>query len=32
VGGSALMVGWSASFTPDQIQQLTDHVMQFRPQ
>lgn len=31
VGGSPLMVGWSASFTAEQIQQLTDHVESFRP-
>jgi len=31
VGGSSLMVGWSASFTPDQIQQLADYVASFRP-
>jgi caa(3)-type oxidase subunit IV len=30
-GGSPLMVGWSASFTPEQIQQLADHVATFRP-
>jgi len=31
VGGSPLMVGWSASFTPEQIEQLADHVMSLRP-
>jgi caa(3)-type oxidase subunit IV len=31
VGGSPLMVGWSASFTPEQIQQLADYVAAFRP-
>jgi caa(3)-type oxidase subunit IV len=31
VGGSPLMVGWSASFTPEQIQQLADYVATFRP-
>ena len=31
VGGSALMVGWSASFTPEQIQELADYVATFRP-
>jgi caa(3)-type oxidase subunit IV len=31
VGGSSLMVGWSASFTPEQIQQLADYVASFRP-
>ena len=31
VGGSALMVGWSASFTPEQIDQLADYVAAFRP-
>jgi caa(3)-type oxidase subunit IV len=31
VGGSPLMVGWSASFTPEQIEQLADHVETFRP-
>jgi len=31
VGRSPLMVGWSASFTPEQIQQLADHVATFRP-
>jgi mono/diheme cytochrome c family protein len=32
VGKSPLMVGWSASFTAEQIEQLADHVMAFRPQ
>jgi caa(3)-type oxidase subunit IV len=32
VGRSPLMVAWNASFTPEQIEQLTDHVMSFRPQ
>jgi caa(3)-type oxidase subunit IV len=32
VGKSPLMVGWSASFTAEQIEQITDHVMSFRPQ
>jgi caa(3)-type oxidase subunit IV len=32
VGGSSLMVGWSASFSADEIQGLADHVMAFRPQ
>jgi caa(3)-type oxidase subunit IV len=31
VGRSPLMVGWSASFTPEQIEQLADHVMSMRP-
>lgn len=31
VGGSSLMVGWSASFTPEQIQALADYVASFRP-
>ena len=31
VGGSPLMVGWSASFTPEQIQELADYVAAFRP-
>jgi caa(3)-type oxidase subunit IV len=31
VGGSPLMVGWSASFTPEQIQELADYVATFRP-
>jgi mono/diheme cytochrome c family protein len=31
VGKSPLMVGWSASFTPEQIEQLADHVLSFRP-
>ena len=31
VGRSPLMVGWSASFTAEQIQQLADHVATFRP-
>jgi caa(3)-type oxidase subunit IV len=32
VGGSPLMVGWSASFDAEQIQQLADYVATFRPQ
>ena len=31
VGGSPLMVGWSASFTPEQIEELAEHVATFRP-
>lgn len=31
VGGSPLMVGWSASFTAEQIQELADYVATFRP-
>lgn len=31
VGGSPLMVGWSASFSPEQIQQLAEYVATFRP-
>jgi hypothetical protein len=31
VGGSSLMVGWSASFSAEQIQQLADYVASFRP-
>jgi hypothetical protein len=31
VGKSPLMVAWNASFTPEQIEQLADHVMSFRP-
>jgi hypothetical protein len=31
VAKSPLMVGWSASFTPEQIELLADHVMSFRP-
>jgi mono/diheme cytochrome c family protein len=31
VGGSPLMVGWSASFTAEQIQELADLVATFRP-
>lgn len=31
VGGSPLMVGWSASFSEEQIQQLAEHVATFRP-
>jgi len=31
VGGSPLMVGWSASFNAEQIQQLADYVETFRP-
>jgi caa(3)-type oxidase subunit IV len=31
VGKSPLMVGWSASFTPEQIEELAEHVMLFRP-
>ena len=32
VGGSPLMVGWSASFDADQIQQLAEYVAEFRPE
>ena len=32
VGGSSLMVGWSASFDAEQIQQLADYVAEFRPE
>jgi len=32
VGLSPLMVAWSASFTSEQIQELADHVMEFRPE
>jgi mono/diheme cytochrome c family protein len=31
VGGSSLMVGWSASFTPEQIEALAAYVAAFRP-
>jgi caa(3)-type oxidase subunit IV len=31
VGGSPLMVGWSASFDSEQIRQFADHVATFRP-
>ena len=31
VGKSPLMVGWSASFTAEQIQELADYVATFRP-
>ncbi|MSR21156.1 MAG: hypothetical protein EXR91_09290, partial [Gemmatimonadetes bacterium] len=31
VGKSPLMVGWSASFTAEQIQELADYVTTFRP-
>ena len=31
VGGSPLMVGWSASFTPEQIDELAQYVASFRP-
>lgn len=31
VGRSPLMVGWSASFTAEQIQELADYVATFRP-
>jgi caa(3)-type oxidase subunit IV len=31
VGRSPLMVGWSASFTAEQIEALADHVLTFRP-
>jgi len=31
-GGSPLMVAWNASYTPEQIQQLADYVMEFRPE
>lgn len=32
VGGSPLMVAWSAAYSPEQIQELADHVMEFRPE
>lgn len=32
VGGSPLMVGWSASFNEEQIQELADYVAEFRPE
>jgi caa(3)-type oxidase subunit IV len=32
VGGSSLMVAWSASFSAEEIQGLADHVMEFRPE
>jgi len=32
VGGSSLMVGWSASFSAEQIQELADYVAEFRPE
>jgi cytochrome c553 len=32
VGGCSLMVGWSASFSPERIEELTDYVMEFRPE
>lgn len=32
VGGSPLMVAWSPSFSPEEIEQLADHVMEFRPE
>ncbi|MDH3205956.1 MAG: c-type cytochrome [Gemmatimonadota bacterium] len=32
VGGSALMVGWSASFTAEQIEEFADYVEEFRPE
>lgn len=32
VGGSPLMVAWGASYSDEQIQQLADHVMEFRPE
>lgn len=32
VGGSPLMVGWSASFTAEQIQEFADYVAAFRPE
>jgi len=32
VGGSPLMVGWSASFTAEQIQEFADYVAEFRPE
>jgi mono/diheme cytochrome c family protein len=31
VGGSPLMVGWSASFSPEQIEELAEYVGSFRP-
>lgn len=31
VGGSPLMVGWSATYNEDQIQALTDYVLSFQP-
>jgi caa(3)-type oxidase subunit IV len=32
VGGSALMVPWGNTYDDEQIQQLTEYVMEFRPQ
>ena len=32
VGGSPLMVGWSASYNDDQIRALTEYVKTFAPQ
>ena len=32
VGGSPLMVGWSASFTAEQIEEFADYVEEFRPE
>ena len=32
VGRSPLMVAWGASFNDDQIRQLTEHVMTFKPE
>jgi caa(3)-type oxidase subunit IV len=32
VGGSPLMVGWSASFSSEQIQEFADYVAEFRPE
>jgi len=32
VGGSPLMVAWSATYSPEQIQELADYVMEFRPE
>lgn len=32
VGGSPLMVGWSASFSEERIQELADYVATFRPE
>jgi cytochrome c553 len=31
-GGSPLMVGWGTSYTPEQIQEFTDYVLEFRPE
>jgi caa(3)-type oxidase subunit IV len=32
VGGSPLMVGWSASFSAERIQEFADYVSEFRPE